>query len=146
MRFLLLLSAASAVFLCSSCSMLIRQDPPPPQKRPGAETPAKHPDAQPAPPPKAGQAKDAKTLTDRDIAAMSPDELERYMEEKRRKESAQSFSKEMAEGKLSEHDRRQIRENVTRPMAPEERGSAFPWKSEPGTRSESLRDTRTFRH
>ena len=139
MKAFLLFPAAAAVLLCTSCSMLIRQDPPPPRPQNGG-----------TPKQEAGknspEAKGAKALTDEEIARMSPDELERYMEEKRRKERAQAFSDDLAKGKLTEHERRQMRENVSRPMTPEERGSAFPWRSEPGSRSESLRDTRTFHH
>jgi len=141
MRSFLLISAAAAVLFCTSCSMLIRQDPPPPQHQHKGKPPK--PEAGKKP----GEKKGGRTLSDREIAEMSPDELERYMEEKRRKERAQAFSDDIASGsKLSESDRRRMRENVSRPMTPEERGSAFPWKSEPGSRSESLRDTRTFRH
>ena len=75
---------------------------------------------------------------------MSPEELERYMEERRRKESARAFSESLGNEKLTGKDRRHMRMDVTRPMMPEERGSAFPWKSEQGSRSESLRDSTTF--
>ena len=137
--FLFLLPAAAAVFLCTSCSMLIRQDPPPAQQKQNGGTPSEAGQ-------KPGEEKGGKPLTDRQIGEMTPDELERHMEEKRRRESAQAFSDEMASGKLSERDRRHMRMNVTRPMSPEERGSAFPWKGEPGSRSESLRDSTTFNH
>lgn len=139
MRSFLLISAAAAVLFCTSCSMLIRQDPPPAQQQ----------SAKPSNPEAAGKKAEggaARPLTDEEIARMSPEELERYLEEKRRRESARAFSDDLASGKLTESDRRRMRENVSRPMTPEERGSAFPWKSEPGTRSESLRDTRTFSH
>ena len=139
MKSFLLLPAAAAVFFCTSCSMLIRQDPPPQQqKQQDGKTPP--PEAEKKP----GAAEGAGALTEKEIAEMSPEELERYMEEKRRKERARSFSDDLAAGKLSESDRRRLRENVSRPMTPEERGSAFPWKSEAGTRSETLRGTRTF--
>lgn len=134
----LLLSAAAILLLCSSCSSLIRQDPPQDQSKPGNATSSQTGAA--------SGSKNPPPLTDRQIAEMSPDELERYMEERRRRESARSFSEGLAQENLSEHDRRQLRENVSRPMTPEERGSAFPWKGEPGFRSESLRDTRTFNH
>jgi len=125
-RILLLLSAAAAVVFCSACSSLIRQDPPPSgQNRPDGST---------AP------------LTDKQIAEMSPEELERYMEEKRRKEKARAFSEDLSRNSYTESERRHMRMNVSRPMQPEEQGSAFPWKNEPGNRSESLRDTTTFNH
>lgn len=125
-RILLLLSAAAAVVFCSACSSLIRQDPPPSgQNRPDGST---------AP------------LTDKQIAEMSPEELERYMEEKRRKEKARAFSENLSRNSYTESERRHMRMNVSRPMQPEEQGSAFPWKNEPGNRSESLRDTTTFNH
>lgn len=139
MRNFLLLPAAAAVFFCTSCSMLIRQDPPPEESKKNSQTRKETGK-------KSAEDKGTRALTDREIAEMSPDELERYMEEKRRKERARAFSDDLAEGKLSESDRRRLRENVSRPLTPEERGSAFPWRSEPGTRSESLRDTRTFSH
>lgn len=139
MKSFLLLPAAAAVFFCTSCSMLIRQDPPPQPKQQDGKTPP--PEASGT---KSATAKGTRSLTEKEIAEMSPDELERYMEEKRRKERAKAFSDDLASGKFTEQERRQMRENVSRPMTPEERGSAFPWKSESGTRSESLRDTRTF--
>jgi hypothetical protein len=136
-RILLLLSAAAAVVFCSACSSLIRQDPPPSgQKKQDGGTAAQPSGKQnPAP------------LTDKQIAEMSPEELERYMEEKRRKEKARAFSEDLSRrGDYSESERRHMRRNVSRPMQPEEQGSAFPWKNEPGNRSESLRDTTTFNH
>ncbi len=130
-KFLLLISAAAAVVFSSACSSLIRQNPPPSgQKQDGA----------------AAQSSGKQALTDKQIAEMSPEELERYMEEKRRKEKARAFSEDMSREKYSESDRRHMRKNVSRSMLPEEQGSAFPWKSEPGSRSESLRDTTTFNH
>ena len=139
MKSVFFLLAAAAVFFCTSCSMLIRQDPPPQQSKQSSGTPKEAGK-------ESGNGKGENSLTAEQIAKMSPEELERYMEEKRRKESARAFSEEMAEGKLTEKDRRQMRMNVNRTMTPEERGSAFPWKSEPGTRSETLRGSTTYGH
>ena len=134
MKTFLLISASAALLFCSACSMLIRQDPP--DQRNTANS-ANQTDP---------QKKTTQPLTDKQIAEMSPEELERYMEERKRKESAREFSEELAPTKLSEQDRRNMRSNVSRPLTPEERGSAFPWKNEPGSRSESLRGTTTFGH
>ena len=144
MRSFLLITAVAAVLFCTSCSMLIRQDPPLRQKQengaPAAAEPAKEGPAV------SGKSSGQGFLTARQVEEMSPDELERHLEERRRKESARALSDDLASGKLTEKDRRRMRSNVTRPLTPEERGSAFPWKSEPGLRSETLRDTTTFGH
>ena len=131
-KFLLLISAAAAVVFSSACSSLIRQDPPPSGQKlqDGA----------------AAQSSGKQALTDKQIAEMSPEELERYMEEKRRKEKARAFSEDLSRGNYTESERRHMRMDTSKPMQPEERGSAFPWKNEPGSRSESLRDTTTFYH
>ena len=137
MKTFLLISVSAALIFCSACSMLIRQDPPLRTDQNNAEN-----TADPANP----QEKKMQPLTDKQIAEMSPEELERYLEERKRRESARKFSDELAPAKLSEQDRRNMRSNVSRPLTPEERGSAFPWKNEPGSRSESLRGTTTFGH
>lgn len=131
--FLLLPAAALLLLFGSACSMLIRQDPPIQQQNPQKNTASS-----------AEQTAGTQPLTDKQIAEMSPDELARYMEERKRKENARAFSEDLNSGKLSERDRRQLRGNISRPLTPEERGSAFPWKNEPGTRSESLVGTTTF--
>ena len=137
MKLCFLLTAAATVFLCTSCSMLIRQDPPPAQSKQNDGT-------QGGSGKESGHAKGEGSLTAQQIGEMSPEELERYMEEKRRRQHAKEFSEGLAEERLTEKDRRRMRMDVTRPLMPEERSSAFPWKSEPGSRSDSLRDSTTF--
>ena len=100
--------------------------------------------------PQKAQAEKSKTekpsggLTPEQIESMSTDELKAYYEREQKKKEAKNFSEGLHWKGESRAERKQTLFDTSRKLSPEEQGSVFPWHSEPGFRSESLRGTRTF--
>ena len=107
---------SAALLFGSSCSMLIRQEP---EKEKTAPAPA--------------------GLSAEQIGKMSPEELKAYYEREKKRKEAKEFSENLSLKPESRAERKEKLRDPSRQLTPEEQGSVFPWHSEPGFRSESLR-------